>query len=112
MVLALTAAPAQSADISAAAYDRVRDELVVDIVYRGTNPDHGFTLQWGECSSGPPYEASVRLIDTHGRDLAREEYRVRERFSLAGLQCRPATVTVRLGRGALASVRVPAAGRP
>lgn len=112
VLLAVIAAPAQAADISAAAYDRARDELVVDIVYRGTNPDHAFTLQWGDCGGGPPYRSSARLIDAQGRDLARDEYRVRERFSLAELQCRPAAVTLRLGRSALATVQIPAAGHP
>ncbi|HJT62065.1 MAG TPA: hypothetical protein VJ797_10335 [Burkholderiales bacterium] len=110
LTLALLACgSAHAADIALAAYDRERDELVVDVVYRGTNPNHDFTLQWDKCVGG---QASARLIDTQGRDLAREEYRVRERFSLDGLQCRPATVTLRLGRTALASVVVPDEARP
>ena len=112
LMLAAIAAPAHGADITGAAYERERDELVVDIVYRGTSPNHEFTLQWGACSDGPPYRTSARLIDTQGRDVAHEEYRVRERFSLAGLQCRPAAVTLRLGRSALATVQIPSAGHP
>jgi pimeloyl-ACP methyl ester carboxylesterase len=40
-------------------------QIVVDIVYRGTNPNHGFSLQWGRCYDvgGPPLGAAARLVD-------------------------------------------------
>lgn len=30
-------------------YDAHTDELVVTMQFRGTNPNHEFTVQWGEC---------------------------------------------------------------
>ncbi len=29
-------------------YDRQTDQLVVTLIYRGTNPNHNFSLKWGE----------------------------------------------------------------
>ena len=43
-LLALSDANAQS--IAGAVYDPVRDQLVVDIIYQGTNPSHDFDLVW------------------------------------------------------------------
>jgi hypothetical protein len=54
---------------------------------------------------------SARLIDAQGADHAREEYIVREHFSLAKMPCRPATLALRLGRSAFATVFVPAEKR-
>lgn len=97
-----------AADIRGAAYDPLNDELVVEIVYRGTNPDHDFRVEWGRCNgAGPAQRAVGRLIDEQGRDFAREEYRVQERLSLEALPCRPAMVTLRLGRIAHTNVFVP-----
>jgi hypothetical protein len=47
------------------------------------------------------------VIDAQGNDKAREEYRVSERISLEDLPCRPAIVTLRLGRVAHTDVYVP-----
>ena len=30
-------------------YDPAADELIIVVVYRGTNPDHQFSLKWGPC---------------------------------------------------------------
>jgi hypothetical protein len=94
--------------ISGTAYDPARDELVVDILYLGTDPNHEFSLVWDECSgTQPPYEVAARLIDQQGFDAAEREFRVRRRFSLAGLKCRPARVGLHLGRY-VTSVFIPA----
>jgi hypothetical protein len=106
--LSAAAPPARAADIVLAGYDRIRDQLVVDIAYGGTGPRHQFMLQWGECSGE---RVSARLIDAQGADHAREEYIVREHFSLAKMPCRPATLALRLGRSAFATVFVPAEKR-
>lgn len=103
--LVFATAPARAADILAAAYDPQTDEIVVDIAYRGTNPNHTFSLLWDPCKDG---RTSARLVDRQGNDEAREDYRVRERLSLKELPCRPAVVTLRLGRVAHEDVYVPA----
>lgn len=106
----LAATPAAAADIVGANYDAARDEIVVDIVYRGTRPGHEFTVEWGRCYRGdaPPASVGGRLIDLQGDDIARKDFRVSARLGLQGLPCRPAEVTLRLGRFAQARVPVPA----
>jgi hypothetical protein len=101
------AAPARAADIGDARYDAATDELVVEIIYRGTNPGHDFSVEWGKCSTGEPQRTVGRVIDAQGDDKACEEYRVSERISLEDLPCRPAIVTLRLGRVAHTDVYVP-----
>lgn len=105
LLACLFSASALAADILAARYDPAADGLVVEIAYRGTHADHDFALEWGRCAGG---EAVARLIDRQGSDLAREDFRVQQRFGLAGLECRPARVTLRLGRVSHATVLVPA----
>jgi len=110
VVLALLAQPAAHAAVfTYVDYDHSSDELVLEIAYRGTNPRHLFSLEWGECSESRPYQTVARVIDSQWRDLAERDYRVWRRFSLAGLACRPALVTLRIGRVAHASIYVPEA---
>jgi hypothetical protein len=95
--------------IAGAVYDPVRDQLVADLVYQGTNPNHPFSLAWGECGGGePPYEVEARVIDKQGDDIADQEFRVRRRFSLQDLKCRPALLTLRMGRHVFSPVFIPA----
>ncbi|MCC6213083.1 MAG: hypothetical protein IT513_18745 [Burkholderiales bacterium] len=102
--LALSGA-ARAADIVRATYDPASDELVVEIAYRGANPGHDFVLNWDACDGA---HASARLADRQGSENARQDFMVSERFGLADLPCRPASVTLRLGRTAHASVDIPA----
>ncbi|HEX6268091.1 MAG TPA: hypothetical protein VFZ81_14500 [Burkholderiales bacterium] len=95
------------ANILEARYNAARDEIVAEIAYRGTNPDHEFTIQWGACSEGSPARVVGRLIDAQGSDVARGNYRTTERIALGGIPCRPAIVTLRLGRTAHTDVFVP-----
>jgi hypothetical protein len=48
-VLAATASYA--AALSSVAYDPKTDELIVTMSYQGTNPDHQFSVQWGDCQT-------------------------------------------------------------
>lgn len=104
---------ARAAAILDAAYDPIRDELVVEIAYRGTSPGHDFSLSWGPCreSGSGTLSTVARLIDAQGGESARQDFRVRERFSLQDAQCRPAHVTLRLGRVSNATVSVSAAAQ-
>jgi hypothetical protein len=80
-------------------YDGKTDQLVVTMVYRGTNPDHKFTLAWGACQpnqSGGMPGVTAEVLDDQFDDQAVNNYRKTKRFSLAGLPCtRPASVTLR-----------------
>ncbi|GAC1309844.1 MAG: hypothetical protein NVSMB10_17200 [Steroidobacteraceae bacterium] len=79
-------------------YDAGTDELVVTMKYRGTNPDHAFTLSWGKCkrtSPNNPHEVAAQVLDDQWRDHAKLDFTKTTRFSLAKLPCRPAKLTLR-----------------
>ena len=96
LVLVAACGSTHAANIIEASYDAA-DQIVAEIAYRGTNPDHDFTIQWGRCRAGEPARLAGRLIDAQGRDLAREDYRITERIALDDMPCRPVIVTLRLG---------------
>ncbi len=79
-------------------YDSENDQLVVTMLYRGSNADHNFSLKWGQCSAastnGLP-SVTVEVLDDQFRDRARQEFKKTVRFALDGLPCRPARVTLR-----------------
>jgi hypothetical protein len=91
-------------------FDSTTDELVIGIVYRGTNPDHQFTLKWGSCQTRSDNQRQItgELLDQQWQDAARQEYRKTLRFSLADLDCRPAVATVRTAPRFLVTVQIPA----
>jgi hypothetical protein len=80
-------------------YDKKTDELVVTMIYRGSNPNHTFSLKWGDCqanqTNGLP-GVTLEVLDEQFNDVATQDYRTIQRFSLADLPCaRPASVTLR-----------------
>jgi hypothetical protein len=97
--LVLFAAPeASHADnFQSVAYDPATDELVIGVVYRGTNPDHQFSLKWGPCvdRGDNQHEIVAELLDNQFQDAARKDYRKTVRMSLAAMDCRPAALTLR-----------------
>lgn len=105
----LSATQVRAQIIAGAVHDPVRGQLVADLVYQGTNPKHEFSLAWSECGGGePPYEVEARVIDKQGDDIADQEFRVHRRFSLQELKCRPALLTLRMGRHVFSPVFIPA----
>jgi len=100
VTLSMLAAPSLHADtFSSAHYDPETNELVVTMIYRGTNPDHQFSLQWGDCQplgdDGATHQIVAEVLDHQWNDDAQQTFTRTVRFSLAGLNCRPATVTLR-----------------
>src|ERR1700752_3449307 len=98
-VAALCLAPAARADaFSGAYYDSKTDELVVTMIYRGTNPNHSFSVQWGQCQELTPgnneRQITAQVLDSQWNDAALHDYTKTVRFSLKGLRCRPAQVTL------------------
>jgi hypothetical protein len=102
----LAAAGATLAPLSAQAdnfgrvyYDKNADMLVVTMIYRGTNPNHQFSLKWGDCRTEPSSGAAsavAEVLDDQFSDGAQMNFKKTARFSLAGLPCtRPASVTLR-----------------
>jgi hypothetical protein len=96
-VLAATALYA--AAFSSVAYDPKTDELIVTMSYQGTNPDHHFSVQWGDCQTvgdgGSGHQIVGVVLDSQWNDDAVGAFTKTVRFSVAGLNCRPATVTLR-----------------
>jgi hypothetical protein len=80
-------------------YDKKTDRLIVTMVYRGSNPNHKFSLRWGDCKTDQSVTmptVTVEVLDDQFEDDAQMDFRKTTRFSLAGLPCsRPASVTLR-----------------
>ncbi len=101
-VLMMTATTAAMADaFGSVHYDPKRDQIVVTMIYDGTNPNHHFSIHWGRCRTlhdqiqGPARKIiNLGILDDQGNDAARKRYTKIVRVSLADLSCRPATVTL------------------
>jgi hypothetical protein len=79
-------------------YDRQNDQLVVTMHYRGTNPNHGFTLKWGPCQtnqSGALPGVTAEVLDDQFQDSAQQDFNKTTRFDMSNLPCRPARLTLR-----------------
>jgi hypothetical protein len=96
-------------------FDAATDEIVVTMRYRGTNPNHAFSLRWGQCKapqgSGPP-EVVAEVLDSQAQDAERRDYKTTTRFGLAELPCRPAKVTLRTAPRFLYILVIPAPVAP
>jgi hypothetical protein len=94
-----------------AVYDAKTDELVVTMLYRGTNRDHQFSLQWDRCVAHPDggTDVTAQVIDSQERDEARQEFKKTVRLSLKELPCRPARITLRASPRTYVSLQIPAA---
>lgn len=86
-----------SDDFGKAYYDSRADQLVVSMMYSGTNSNHKFTLRWAPCqdeSSGDLREVAGQVLDSQWQDEALRPYEETGRFGLADIPCRPAEVTL------------------
>jgi hypothetical protein len=106
----LYAAPAAAILVAALTYDAAKDQLVMTIAYRGTNPDHQFKVQWDTCKKLTEERMQILgvLVDSQPNDLARQEFTKPLRIDLRDFSCRPAKVTIRTSAGFFTSVDVPA----
>lgn len=80
-------------------YSKQTDRLIVTMLYRGTNPNHRFTLKWGPCvanQSGGLPGATAEVLDDQYDDVAAQDFSKTVRFTLTAMPCpRPASVTLR-----------------
>jgi hypothetical protein len=96
---ALLSLAAHADNFGGVRYSRQRDQLVVTMLYRGTNPNHKFSVKWGECR--PNQEGGLpgvtgEILDDQFDDREEQDFKKNVRFSLAGLPCpRPVNVTLR-----------------
>jgi len=96
--------PASADNFGPGYYDRATNELVVTMLYGGTNPNHKFTLKWGACQfddSGRRMPlVNADILDDQFNDTEQQQYTIVTRFSLADMPCpRPANVTVSTAPG-------------
>lgn len=106
-----TSYAAQADNFVGAHYDVKTDVLVVTMRYRGSNPDHGFTVQWGQCKppeSGQGHQLSAVVLDDQWNDAAHSPFTKTTRFSLATVACRPAHVTLHTAPHFYYEVNIPA----
>lgn len=90
-------------------YDARDDQLVVTMLYRGTNPDHKFSIIWGACKSGKNgQEIEADVLDDQWQDVAQRDFKKSMHFSLADLNCRPAKLTLRTAPRFYYTVQIPA----
>jgi hypothetical protein len=80
-------------------YDPNSDQLIVTMIYDGTNPDHRFSIQWGRCRkldqpAKPAHQIALRILDNQWNDAARKSYTKTVRVPLATVSFRPARVTL------------------
>jgi hypothetical protein len=98
-VATLLSPEAKADNFAKVRYDRQTDRLVVTMVYRGTNPNHHFSLKWGPCQanqSGDLPGATAEVLDDQFSDAAEQDFTKTVRLSLAGMPCpRPASVSLR-----------------
>ncbi len=102
---------ARADNFVAAHYEMQTDDLVVTMRYRGTNPDHGFTVRWGQCKpadSGQGHRITAVVLDDQWNDAAHAPFTKTTRFSLATLTCRPAQVTLHTAPRFYYRVAIPA----
>jgi hypothetical protein len=115
MALALSAA-ALADTFAGVRFDPRTDELVVTMLYRGTNPNHGFSLHWDPCPAPSPgqrsYDVVAEVLDNQWNDAAQQTFTQTVRFPLAGLKCRPARVTLRTAPRFYTMITIPAARSP
>ncbi|HEX3950435.1 MAG TPA: hypothetical protein VHW95_11340 [Steroidobacteraceae bacterium] len=79
-------------------YDGQTDQLIVAMIYRGSNPNHTFSLKWGKCrihQSGDLPGVTLEVLDDQFQDRALQEYTKEVRFDLTGLPCpRPVSISL------------------
>ena len=92
-------------------YDAGKDQIVVTMIYRGTNPDHTFSLKWGRCKDSPDGSAReivAEVLDSQWQDPETQDFRKTTRFSLDNLRCRPAKLTLKTAPRFYYSLQIPA----
>lgn len=93
-------------------YDASTDELVITMIYRGTNADHQFSVKWGSCVEGDDGRHTIvgEVLDQQYQDAARKNFKKTVRISVADLDCRPVAVTLRTAPRFIYTLNIPARG--
>ena len=100
VAMATANAAVMAATFGPVRYDPNGDQLIVTMIYDGTNPNHHFSIRWGPCRKGeqidqPAHQTiGVDILDDDYNDAAKKTYTETIRVPLANSSCRPATVTL------------------
>jgi hypothetical protein len=102
---------AQADNFARVRYDNQTGRLVVTMIYRGTNPNHTFSLKWGECrasESGKLPGVTAEILDDQFDDTAEQEFKKTVLFSLRDMPCsRPVSVTLRTAPRFIYTLTIP-----
>ncbi len=108
-LLATASAPAMADWFGPVRYDPKGDQLIITVMYDGTNSHHHLSVQWGSCLKldqpravgpnghpleQPPHQIELDILDDQGNDAAKKSYTKTITVPLADLSCRPARVTL------------------
>jgi hypothetical protein len=108
----LAVSNARADNFKSARFDPQRNQLIVEMVYRGTNPDHAFHLNWGDCrpldQEQGMWQVAVDVLDDQWSDAALNDYSRTLKFDLTKLRCRPARVTLRTAPRFYYTLNIPA----
>jgi len=111
LAVAMLATTARADNFANVHYDARKDQIVVTMIYRGTNPDHTFSLKWGQCkesADGSSREIVAEVLDSQWRDAAAQDFKKTTRFSLDNLKCRPVKLTLRTAPRFYYTLQIPA----
>ena len=111
LAVAMLAAAVHADTFANVYYDAGKDQIVVTMIYRGTNPDHTFSLKWGRCKGSPDGSAReivAEVLDSQWQDPETQDFRKTTRFSLDNLRCRPAKLTLKTAPRFYYTLQIPA----
>ncbi len=110
LVAGMLSATAPADNFANVYYSARKDQLVVTMAYRGTNPDHTFSLKWGQCQEldGGVREITAEVLDSQWQDVEQSDFKKTTRFSLANVPCRPAKLTLRSAPRFFYTLQIPA----
>jgi hypothetical protein len=115
LAVAMLTTAARADNFANVYYDARKDQIVVTISYSGTNPDHTFSLKWGQCkqsADGSSREIVAEVLDSQWQDAATHDFKKTTRFSLHNLECRPAKLTLRTAPRFYYTLQIPARAIP
>lgn len=100
VAMATVTAAVMADDFGPVRYDLNGDQLIVTMIYDGTNPNHHFSIKWGQCYKLQGFDqptqqlVDVWILDDQGNDAAKRNFTKTLNVPLPALPCRPATVTL------------------
>ena len=92
-------------------YDKQSGQLSITMLYRGTNPNHHFSLNWDECQTDPDNNDSsvtAEVLDDQFDDAAEQDFKKTFVVSLRDMPCpHPVKLTLRTAPRFLYTLTIP-----